>query len=486
MGGVAFVAVRLAGWRDPESETEFEEIVPHSEELAREGLAVDPDESEFLELDPLNDEDFEELVRDALDDLPDLLRNALAHVAVVISDGGRRRGAYGLYQGGQAPPRRHARPHRDLPRHAAPRLRPRPGAAARPGHAHGAPRARPPRGLRRARRRPPRSIVDPRVAPSPAQTPRREPQMPEAVIVDAIRTPIGRAVKGSLKTVRADDLAAIPLKALIERNPAARPELDRRRDDGLRLRRGRVRATTSGASPRCSRASTTTCRLHGQPLLRLLAADDADGLPRDQGRRGRHLHRRRRRGRLARRARQPVRVQPRASTARRAPLYNVYIPMGMTAENVAERCNVSREAQDEWALVSQTRAVAAVESGHFDKEIVAVTVPAHNETDKEGNEIDVPETVVTKDDGPRPGTTMEKLAALQARVQGGRHGHRGQRLPAQRRRRGAAGHERREGERAGLQAARAHHRLDGRGDPPGDHGSRPDPGDPETARRTRA
>jgi predicted Zn-dependent protease with MMP-like domain len=99
MGAVAFVAVRLAGWRDPESETEFEEIVRNSETLAREGLAVAPDESEFMELDPLNDEDFEELVRDALDDLPDLLQNALSHVAVVISDGGRRRGAYGLYQG---------------------------------------------------------------------------------------------------------------------------------------------------------------------------------------------------------------------------------------------------------------------------------------------------------------------------------------------------------------------------------------------------
>jgi predicted Zn-dependent protease with MMP-like domain len=99
MGGAAFVAVRLAGWRDPESETEFEEIVRQSEALARDGLAVDPDEAEFMELDPLDDEDFEELVRDALDDLPDLLRNALAHVAVVISDGGRRRGAYGLYQG---------------------------------------------------------------------------------------------------------------------------------------------------------------------------------------------------------------------------------------------------------------------------------------------------------------------------------------------------------------------------------------------------
>jgi predicted Zn-dependent protease with MMP-like domain len=99
MGGVAFVAVRMAGWRDPESESEFDEIVRHSEELARQGLAVAPDEGEFMELDPLDDHDFEELVRDALDDLPDLLRNALTHVAVVISDGGRRQGAYGLYQG---------------------------------------------------------------------------------------------------------------------------------------------------------------------------------------------------------------------------------------------------------------------------------------------------------------------------------------------------------------------------------------------------
>ncbi len=97
----AFVAVRLAGWREPESEEEFEAIVRRAEQLGREGLAVDPDEAEFMELDPLNDEDFEELVRDALDDLPDLLRNALRHVPVVISDKGRQAGAYGLYQGGQ-------------------------------------------------------------------------------------------------------------------------------------------------------------------------------------------------------------------------------------------------------------------------------------------------------------------------------------------------------------------------------------------------
>lgn len=99
-GGAAILAVRMGGWREPESETEFEEIVRHSEQLAREGLFTDPEESEFETLDPLDDADFKELVRDALDDLPELLRNALRHVAVVISDEGRKHGAYGLYMGG--------------------------------------------------------------------------------------------------------------------------------------------------------------------------------------------------------------------------------------------------------------------------------------------------------------------------------------------------------------------------------------------------
>ena len=94
---LALVTGRLAGWQ--QGEDEFELVVRRAERLAADDLAADPDEAEFLKLDPLRDEDFEELVRDALDELPDLLRNALAHVAVVISDGGRRAGAYGLYQG---------------------------------------------------------------------------------------------------------------------------------------------------------------------------------------------------------------------------------------------------------------------------------------------------------------------------------------------------------------------------------------------------
>ena len=83
----------------PADEEEFEQLVRRSERLARENLAAEPDESEFLELDPRNPADFEELVREALDDLPDLLLTALDHVAVVISDKGRRHRAYGLYQG---------------------------------------------------------------------------------------------------------------------------------------------------------------------------------------------------------------------------------------------------------------------------------------------------------------------------------------------------------------------------------------------------
>jgi predicted Zn-dependent protease with MMP-like domain len=100
LGGMALVGLRMADWREPHSEAEFDRVVLRAERLAREGTAAEPDEEDFLDLDPYDDEDFEELVRDALDDLPDLLHAVLdRNVAVVISDGGRRRGAYGLYHG---------------------------------------------------------------------------------------------------------------------------------------------------------------------------------------------------------------------------------------------------------------------------------------------------------------------------------------------------------------------------------------------------
>ena len=99
-GVVGLVFVRLAGWREPESEEEFDRVVLRAERLARDGVAAEPDEGEFLELDPLDDDDFEEIVGEALDDLPPVLKRALEHnVAVLISDDGRSHQAYGLYQG---------------------------------------------------------------------------------------------------------------------------------------------------------------------------------------------------------------------------------------------------------------------------------------------------------------------------------------------------------------------------------------------------
>lgn len=106
-GAVVLALVRLAGWRDPESETDFEALVQRTERLAAEGSwgadswegdedADDADEDLF---DPHNEEDFKALVRAAIDELPLEFHRALEHVAVVISDGGQRQHAYGLYQG---------------------------------------------------------------------------------------------------------------------------------------------------------------------------------------------------------------------------------------------------------------------------------------------------------------------------------------------------------------------------------------------------
>jgi len=98
--GMLAVGLRMAGWDEPATEEEFERLVEESERMARDGVAPEPDEVEFMELDPYDDADFEELVREAMDELPDLLQRALErNVAVVISNGGRRAGAYGLYHG---------------------------------------------------------------------------------------------------------------------------------------------------------------------------------------------------------------------------------------------------------------------------------------------------------------------------------------------------------------------------------------------------
>src|SRR5579875_271690 len=227
--------------------------------------------------------------------------------------------------------------------------------------------------------------------------------MPEAVIVDAIRTPSGPAGKGSLKTVRADELAAIPIRALIERNPGV--DFSETADvlmgaasgigeQGYNV--GRNAALIAGLDhhvPGCTvnrfcASSLMTIRMAAhavragegdQYIAAGVEAVSRAGLGAGMMEEAKH---------------------PKLDGSDGS-LYDVYIPMGLTAENVAERCEVSREAQDEWAAISQQRAVEARDSGHFDAEIVPVTVPAHKDKDKEGNEVDVEETVVDKDDGPR-------------------------------------------------------------------------------------
>jgi acetyl-CoA C-acetyltransferase len=238
--------------------------------------------------------------------------------------------------------------------------------------------------------------------------------MPESVIVDAIRTPIGRAMKGSLRSVRADELAALPIRTLIERNPkvdfAETADVLMGAASGVGEQGynvGRNAALLSGLDhhvPGC-----TVNRFCASSLMTIRMASHAIRAGEGDQYIAAGVEAVSRAGLGAGMMEEAKNPKLDGSNGS---LYDVYIPMGMTAENVAERCHVTRQQQDEWAVISQTRAVDARDSGHFDAEIVAVTVPAHTETDADGKETEVPETVVTKDDGPRPGTTMEVLAKL--------------------------------------------------------------------------
>jgi predicted Zn-dependent protease with MMP-like domain len=102
-GAVVLAMIRLAGWRDPESEIDFEALVQRTERLAAEGSWGEADEDDAVAdddlFDPHDEDDFKALVRGAIDDLPLEFHRAFEHVAVVVSDTGSQRRAYGLYQG---------------------------------------------------------------------------------------------------------------------------------------------------------------------------------------------------------------------------------------------------------------------------------------------------------------------------------------------------------------------------------------------------
>jgi acetyl-CoA C-acetyltransferase len=229
--------------------------------------------------------------------------------------------------------------------------------------------------------------------------------LPEAVIAAATRTPIGRARKGSLVDARPDDLAAFAVDAALKQVP----ELDRadivdvmvgcgfpEQKQGMNLaRRVALLAGLPASVPgttvnRFCASSLQTIRMafhairagEGDAFVAagVESITQVDGYPKDPE----ELH---------------PKLMGEAGTASgalgdHAPIANVYIPMGLTAENVAERWDVSREDMDRYAQRSQERAVAAQESGFFAREIT-------------------PWNGVAADDGPRKESTIEKLAELE-------------------------------------------------------------------------
>ncbi len=240
--------------------------------------------------------------------------------------------------------------------------------------------------------------------------------MAEAVIVSAVRTPIGRANKGVLKDVRADDLAALAVRSAVERVP----QLDRsliedvilgcafpEGEQGMNL--ARLVGALAGLPE--TAAGVTVNRFCASSLQAFNMA--AQNIMLDMG--DAFVA-----GGVESMSRVPMggfnpSFNPRLiKTDGETPFppceleyaYSSYIPMGMTAENLARKYQISREAQDAFALRSHQRAIAATDSGIFKREIVPVPLPNGS--------------VMEVDEGPRRDTSLAKLASLEpAFIKGG-------------------------------------------------------------------
>jgi acetyl-CoA C-acetyltransferase len=226
--------------------------------------------------------------------------------------------------------------------------------------------------------------------------------MPEAVIVDAIRTPVGRAFKGSLAALRPDDTGAYVLDQLLERNNEVDPASVEEVITGCGMPQGlqgfnigRIMVLLSDKLPD-SVNGVTVSRYCASSLEAIRQA--ANNVTVGQGDTYiaagvEWVSRYNERSEPAGEADQNEKLQGGDGRP------DAYITMGETAENVAERYEVSRSDMDKYAQRSQELAVKSQEDGFFDREIVPVK-------DAEGTE-------VAKDDGPRPTSTLEKLATLE-------------------------------------------------------------------------
>jgi acetyl-CoA C-acetyltransferase len=223
--------------------------------------------------------------------------------------------------------------------------------------------------------------------------------MPEAVIVSAARTAIGRAAKGSLVDARPDDLVAFAIKTAVERVPGLDPGdiVDvmvgcgfPEQRQGMNLAR---RAALLAGLPKHVPGTTVNrfCASSLQTIrmaFHAIKAGEGDAF-------------------VAAGVESISQVNGYPKSAEElhpklfgddAPIANVYITMGMTAENVAERFGVEREEMDRFGQRSQERAVAAQDSGFFDREITPYPINGK---------------VVARDDGPRRESSLERLAQLE-------------------------------------------------------------------------
>jgi acetyl-CoA acetyltransferase family protein len=243
--------------------------------------------------------------------------------------------------------------------------------------------------------------------------------MAEAVIVSAVRTPIGRANKGVLKDVRADDLASIAVRAAVERVP----RLDRaliedvilgcafpEGEQGMNLARlvgalAGLPETAGGVTiNRFCASSLQAVNMAAQSIMlgqgEVIVAGGVESMSRvPMGGFNPSFN--------------PRLIKPRDGEKVHTPFppseleygYSSYIPMGMTAENLAREYSISRTEQDAFALRSHQQAIAATENGVFMREIVPVPLP-------NGKLMEI-------DEGPRRDTSLERLASLEPAFIGG-------------------------------------------------------------------
>jgi acetyl-CoA C-acetyltransferase len=245
--------------------------------------------------------------------------------------------------------------------------------------------------------------------------------VPDAVIVAATRSPIGRAGKGSLVDVRPDDLAATVIQAALDKVPALDPRTiddiyvgcaePRDEHGGNLARRIAVQLglddVPAATINRFCASSVQTARMAFHAIMvgegDVFVSAGVECVSRYSGFGGAGVDPASTHNPVFASAQERTRRYAESNSTWHDPrddgeLPDIYIQMGQTAENVATLYGVTRRDQDEFAVLSQNRAEQAVKDGFFAQEITPISLP-------DGR-------IVDTDDGPRPGTTYEKVAAL--------------------------------------------------------------------------